>query len=623
MPTVTGVPHICVTLDTQSATPGVRPRRRDPLEAFNGSINYPLIKSWIDRCNDDHGSKCHERFVSHPPDLEIDLIDVSTRRLVRRTIKERYVALSYVWGKSTELRLETSDLSQVKDEYDLAILAPKAPATRGSLLPKEMPQTMEDAITFTKRLGERYLWVDVYCIDQNDEVEMRAQIGAMHRIFSSAYLTLLNVDGENADWGLTGVSRPILQTNQPVVETSEGQIMATFLYSIWHNAGTTVWDSRAWTLQERLLSLRSVIFAKTYIAMACQEEYFHDILHLAPDVRTTMGDDFFREDGADIHLDEPEWDFKIYDALVSVYSGRKLTVQSDALNACLGSLNRIALSTGYSFTFGHPEEDLLRSLLWKAHHEHVSTRRSEFPSWSWLGWRGRAEYPYWVGDMADYATDSPSPTRPPPRSRSHSGSVSSSDEKDLVTRAPPTKRRRLRWFTAEDDTSHPQTAEVTLAGKPSFNEPAGSLRLETMVATFRCKHIRHNGAPHKNLKYMSQQARLAVGEHWALLDLEGELLRNTTGEHPAFESTDVWFRVDAETSARLEEWDGEVQLVFVQQWPRIRDSKASGQWRWDMVSVLVALPGIENGHAMRIAAVLLERDEWLSRKPIPGTVILI
>lgn len=113
--------------------------------------------------------------------------------------------------------------------------------------------------------------------------------------------------------------------------------MATFIYSNWDNNGTSIWDSRGWTLQERLLSRRCIILAKAHSAMTCRTEFFHDCLaidQISRGAKTWLGDDYFREDGSGINLDETEWNFKTYDALISVFTSRNLTDQKDTLNAC-------------------------------------------------------------------------------------------------------------------------------------------------------------------------------------------------------------------------------------------------------------------------------------------------
>ena len=334
-PTLTGQPHICLSFEP-SADFGkgperlsgyAYPRRYDPLEAFNGALSYETILSWLAKCEAQHRPKCIQDHEADLEELNLSLIDVKTRCVVTRQPGDRYVALSYVWGKGTENRLGATGGSRTGE----------GGPSNGQIkdrLPKQLPQTMEDAITFTSRLGEKFLWVDLFCIDQTSQAEMRKHLDAMDQIFASAYVTLVSLDGENADWGLPGVSRSLIQVNQPTMSLGAGRLMATFMFSVWDNLGASIWDSRAWTLQERLLSPRCILFAKSYIAMNCREEMFHHSMDLGTYDRSWLGDDYYREDGSGICLDKPEWVFETYDSLLSVYSGRNLTFESDALNAC-------------------------------------------------------------------------------------------------------------------------------------------------------------------------------------------------------------------------------------------------------------------------------------------------
>ena len=62
--TVTGEPHICITFEPavegdKNATRTskmVFPRRRDALEAFNGSMDYELVTLWLERCRANHST---------------------------------------------------------------------------------------------------------------------------------------------------------------------------------------------------------------------------------------------------------------------------------------------------------------------------------------------------------------------------------------------------------------------------------------------------------------------------------------------------------------------------------------------------------------------------------------
>lgn len=145
-------------------------------------------------------------------------------------------------------------------------------------LPERLTQTIEDAITLVKRLGEQYLWIDPCCIDPRNEMEKKNQMENMDLIYRSAYLTIIALDGKDSAAGLPEISRPLDLTFRPLVTIQYGQFIATFVDSIWDHIGKSPWDRRAWTMQEGLLSWRCVTFGQKRITFRCQEEYFHDTI---------------------------------------------------------------------------------------------------------------------------------------------------------------------------------------------------------------------------------------------------------------------------------------------------------------------------------------------------------
>jgi hypothetical protein len=78
---------------------------------------------------------------------------------------------------------------------------------RGSRLPEKIAATIRDAITVTKQLGYRFLWVDEYGIDQLDETYRTAQINVMDQVYQGADLTIVAAAGEDKSYGLSGVGR--------------------------------------------------------------------------------------------------------------------------------------------------------------------------------------------------------------------------------------------------------------------------------------------------------------------------------------------------------------------------------------------------------------------------------
>ena len=65
-----------------------------------------------------------------------------------------YVALSYVWGTNHSVKLTTGNEHELHQE--------------GGLAPSTLPATLQDAIALTKGLGIPFIWIDTFCILQDD-----------------------------------------------------------------------------------------------------------------------------------------------------------------------------------------------------------------------------------------------------------------------------------------------------------------------------------------------------------------------------------------------------------------------------------------------------------------------
>jgi hypothetical protein len=106
-----------------------------------------------------------------------------------------FVALSYVWGDVMNGSKLIARNSNIEDLH--------AP---GSLQSDCLPVTVEDAIISCRRLGERFLWVDVLCIVQDNKVDKHEQIKAMAKIYTEAVFVLIVASGDNMDTPIPGVS---------------------------------------------------------------------------------------------------------------------------------------------------------------------------------------------------------------------------------------------------------------------------------------------------------------------------------------------------------------------------------------------------------------------------------
>jgi hypothetical protein len=583
-------PYICVSLSSTPTLAKLRPKisyslpRERTWAERSCPLDYDLIRSWINICVERHTELCGEGIRFKRRFLDIKLIDVNRRKIVRDDGDLPYAALSYVWGSSLETTSSTS-------EPELSI---------NDLLPSQLPKTIKDAIVFTRELGLNYLWIDRYCINQRDPVDVEKQISNMDLVYECAELTIVALFGPTIDYGLPGISRQLEHIIQPTLDTDYGTFMATYIESMWDHQGTKAWDKRGWTLQEGILSTRCIFFDKSHIYMRCRQEMFHDAMNvdITPErIITDQSDSYFWENGFSLHIKQKEWDFSVYDALIANYTGRELKVQSDVLGACKGALNQITRNTGVGFIWGMPQIDFCRALLWKAWHGNSISRRNGFPSWSWTGWKGRAEYSYWLDELDAYRYMMED------KWKEHAATLKSAFS----------WRNQLREIQGEEAFAHTKDLHEGIGGQ--------TLKISSTLIQFNGKVVRKQGRS-RRLGPQSQQGRIAIGDQWTLTDSKGRTLENLAGEHMKFESTDHFFQLDPSCSDKLRKDIGKAQLLFIRYWPAIRDHHESENWLFDVVSALVILR-IDDRSALRVACVHMNLEDWLAADPQPGVIELI
>jgi hypothetical protein len=105
------------------------------------------IVRWLNNCESNHNN-CKSRGKSpHSSDTNTLLfVDITNECLYQGDFEDRYLALSYVWGCAKQF-------CTLKQNYE-DLLIP------GALVSAPLGQTIRDAMTLVKSLGEQYLWVD-------------------------------------------------------------------------------------------------------------------------------------------------------------------------------------------------------------------------------------------------------------------------------------------------------------------------------------------------------------------------------------------------------------------------------------------------------------------------------
>ncbi|KAI9708106.1 MAG: hypothetical protein M1820_004310 [Bogoriella megaspora] len=280
----------------------------------------------------------------------------------------------------------------------------------GKLDFQSLPATVRDAIVVCKLLGQQYLWVDRFCILQDDEDDKAIQIEAMSAVFSRASLVIVAASGDGVTNGLSGISRRRQGQFYKDISNIQVNLQLPFL---WDLVGPSIWDSRGWTYQEAMLSARKIFFTDAQVFFECTVGINHEE-HLAystfdpsthkmnrkqeySTLTSTLEYGLPRLIETQLHRPQHLWDrtelrWAAYARHVQRYRQRSLRHKSDILNAFMGILTALYSNEKQYYGVPLPEFDL--TMLWEpssVHHrlapkDTVAVTHDppiEFPSWTW------------------------------------------------------------------------------------------------------------------------------------------------------------------------------------------------------------------------------------------------
>lgn len=365
--------------------------RSIPLNAGSDDT-FDFARSCIQDCltNASHGAcSLPQRSSTSTPKRLIDVgrVNAPIRLIDTHGKALEYVALSHCWGSGSPLKTTKKNWRQLS--YDIPF--------------DSLPPLFQDAIVITRQLGLRYIWIDSLCIVQDSARDWETESFKMGKIYENSYVTISATS--SSDGGvrcLRDREKPV-RLPWPSATGGDGDIRVRRIEdhhpSIQDNKPAELigpLTTRAWALQEHVLSTRVLHYTRTELLFECRTAFRCEC---SPSRRlkvTTPALIPKAIEWINKHPESVEWINKqpesIWDAwyrVVEQYTRRNLTVSNDKLPAISGIAEKIQKSASFTYIAGLWKENFAFDLLWStttvglpdAHYFALDTYRA--PTFSW------------------------------------------------------------------------------------------------------------------------------------------------------------------------------------------------------------------------------------------------
>jgi hypothetical protein len=217
----------------------------------------------------------------------------------------------------------------------------------------------------------------------------------MRQYYRDAYLTIAGLQSSDSHRGIFHTRSGVPAAQLASISMAPDLFFRACLPDTEAVFSNSVLNSRAWALQERLLSTRMLCYNDEEIFWECnscslREGYKMNQISgdMHPLLSLSEGGDFKR---ILCKLSSSEDCLGIWYRLVTQYTRRSLTIQSDRLPAISGISSMFSSATGYCYICGIWKEDI-QGLLWFNVDPRGHRPAYHAPSWSWASSIGAISY---------------------------------------------------------------------------------------------------------------------------------------------------------------------------------------------------------------------------------------
>lgn len=277
-----------------------------------------------------------------------------------------------------------------------------------------LPPLFQDAVIITRQLGIRYLWVDSLCIIQDSKRDWETESAKMGGIYENSYVTISATNCGDGSARCLVDRRKAIKIDYENTTGKEFALRARRVLA--HHPDLKEGEpakpigpltSRAWALQEHVLSTRVLHYTATELLFECKTSYRCECMPLRKTYPTTpslIPKALAKKSGNADAL----WD--AWQRVVEQYSLRDLTVPNDKLPAISGIASNIKEATQSKYLAGLWEGNIASDLLWSAStklsvNDACALETYRAPSFSWASLN--VPVTYYAPDADERASFSP------------------------------------------------------------------------------------------------------------------------------------------------------------------------------------------------------------------------
>lgn len=479
-----------------------------------------LAKCWLNECLASH-TMCGGWDTQTLPTRLLDVGDAAAPDGLRLVLGEElgaktpYLTLSYCWGRTKPVVLMNALL----------------PAFRASITTLTLPKTIQEAVDITRRLGYRFLWVDSLCIIQDSKEDWKREAARMDQVYFYSTLTIAATVSASNEGGCYRRRNPLSYLPCRISGTENNGVFISHS----HYARTVAavqrdaiqkapLNTRAWVLQERILSRRILHFTGTTLFWDCAALQAFDScpdgkrvansnqldLNLRWKLRSllrppreprpagTAYEKLLGRLSRVLAKHDPaskEWERTFqndWHTVVGMYSNCDLTVSTDKKLALAGIVGWVQRGRDLKYVEGFWFRSSLvpQQLLWASDRTGEPRARPAFrgaPSWSWLSVDGAIVFPLRIPSERD-------PRREPGATSNWescctivgpSGATDNiTESSEHIDEAAPTIRLRAKLLAIETSSLHQYAFQPDCADSASMPATAFAVFLVERASVY-------------------------------------------------------------------------------------------------------------------------------------------